>query len=120
MNGTPLVPPRSFASPRMRRGRTVVEIVAYENGIAPEALLMRRQWPDLVALRVEVMRQLRAEGFSLPEIGRVFKMHHCTVLHHLRKENKNGTNQHPANVDEISCDVPFTGPSNGSAASGGQ
>jgi len=41
-----------------------------------------------VAARRDVMETLRAQGYSLPQIAKVFGMHHTSVIHSLRRMKK--------------------------------
>ena len=47
--------------------------------------LMAKQRAKDAAARQTVMRRLRADGFSLAQIGRMVGRHHTTVLHATRK-----------------------------------
>lgn len=63
----------------------LVRRVAARRGVTLVELLGVDRTAHVVACRVEVMRALRAKGWSQPAIGRLLQLDHTTVGHHLRK-----------------------------------
>jgi hypothetical protein len=60
--------------------------VAFWHHVAPaDVLATRRGRPEVCAARADVMRRLRSDGYSLPQIGRWMRRDHTTVLHHTRE-----------------------------------
>ena len=57
---------------------------AAEHTVTARSLLGPSRHKNVVAARLEVMRFLRQRGYSYPQIGRLFEMHHATVMHHLK------------------------------------
>jgi len=55
------------------------------HGLTAEQVLGRSRDQVASAARQTVMRRLRADGFSLAQIGRMVGRHHTTVLHATRK-----------------------------------
>lgn len=68
-------------SPRLR---AMVQMVACEHKI-DASILARGKSRKSVAARAEVFRRLRSTGMSLTQIGRLFGMHHTSVLYHVGK-----------------------------------
>ena len=69
----------------LRAPERVLRDVARELGVAVGDVVGPRRSRRFVQIRGAVMRELRAAGLSLPEIGTVLHRDHTTVLHHLRK-----------------------------------
>ena len=65
--------------------RKLIREVAARRGVALSTIVSRSHEPRAVAARAEVMLHLRMQGWSTPEIGRVFLMHHSNVLYSLKK-----------------------------------
>ena len=66
----------------------IVSHVAQVRGLTVAAVLGGSRRSDISAARREAVRRIRARGHSLPQIGRWLRLHHTSVLYHLRK----GTN----------------------------
>lgn len=59
--------------------------VAFWHQVSPTDVLGdRRGTPAVCGARADVMRRLRRDGYSLPQIGRWMHRDHSTVLHHTR------------------------------------
>lgn len=56
---------------------------AQRHGVTADAVLGRDRKRRVAHARFEVMRRLRADGWSLTQIGRALGRHHTTVLHGL-------------------------------------
>lgn len=67
--------PRSYALARAR-----------ELGVDGYVLLGRGRWASIVKVRTTIARELRAAGYSLPEIGRVLNRHHTSIMNLLNEE----------------------------------
>ncbi len=61
--------------------RAIVDAVAQERGILASAIVARRSHRALVSARCEVMRRMRALGWSYPRIGMEMGKHHSSVMH---------------------------------------
>ena len=62
--------------------------IAFWHGVsAAEIFAKHRGDARVTRARADVMRRLRADGFSLPQIGRWLHRDHTTVLHHIRNVN---------------------------------
>jgi len=65
----------------VRRVREYAREEAIRMGVKPSDIFSPcREW-QVVSARWAVMRRLRADGFSLPQIGAWMGRHHTTVLH---------------------------------------
>ena len=65
-----------------QRWRKIVTEVTAKRGVEPFEIFQHDRRPRVVAARTEVMGRMRTEcGASLPRIGRLFCMHHTTVMH---------------------------------------
>lgn len=69
--------------PEQARLPAIIEIVAAEFGVPPEAILSVRRQHELVMARWTVIRLARAAGLSLSAIGRGLALNHATVAHAL-------------------------------------
>ena len=58
--------------------------VAADRGMEISEILNRSRHRDVSEARQEAMRQQHEAGFSLPQIGRFWGLHHTTVLHGVR------------------------------------
>lgn len=63
----------------------LVRRVAARHGVTLVELIGVDRTAHVVACRVEIIRALRAKGWSQPAIGRLLQLDHTTVGHHLRK-----------------------------------
>lgn len=62
--------------------------IAFWHGVSTAEIFAKRRGDATVArARADVMRRLRADGFSLPQIGRWMHRDHTTVLYHVRGVN---------------------------------
>jgi Bacterial dnaA protein helix-turn-helix len=61
---------------------------AEDFGVKPSQLLSSDRSQKMVAFRARVATELRAFGFSLPEIGRALNRHHTSVLYLLLRESE--------------------------------
>jgi len=50
------------------------------------AVIKKRKYPQILAVRREAMLALREQGMSLPQIASVFCVHHTTAMRSLRKQ----------------------------------
>ena len=76
----------SFRDPRVVK---IQNEVAQEYGMKRETMLFRGKSNGKVGARRAAMIRCRAElGLSTVQIGRAFNMHHTTVLHHLKQNDK--------------------------------
>lgn len=57
---------------------------------------------NVSAARLQVMRFLRDRGYSYPQIGKVFRMHHTSVMHALKRHPKPETPREPAPFPDYS------------------
>jgi chromosomal replication initiation ATPase DnaA len=64
----------------------IIKEVADRHLVSVSDVLNERYSEPAVAARTEASRILRAGGLSLPSIGRIFRLHHTTILHYLRRE----------------------------------
>lgn len=64
--------------------RIVYERIARLRGLKVDDLTSEKRSKSLVEARWVIMRELRRQGASLPQIGRLMGLHHSTVLHGLR------------------------------------
>ena len=96
----------SFRDPRVVK---IQNEVATEYGMKRETMLFRGKSSGKVTARRTAMIRCRAElGLSTLEIGRAFNMHHTTVLHHLKQDDKtwdtvsvrSGKRRHKLNLQE--------------------
>lgn len=58
-----------------------VEQTAQETGVSVERILSTDRRKDAVNARWTAMGRARALGYSYPDIGRVFGVHHASVMH---------------------------------------
>lgn len=65
--------------------QSVVVQVAHAYGLTPSALLARRRDPLVVEARRVTMHLLAERGLGPTAIGRVVRLDHSTVLHHLAR-----------------------------------
>jgi chromosomal replication initiation ATPase DnaA len=64
----------------------IADAVAQEYGFPGPAIFIRTRREPLVSARIDAIKRIRAElGLSMPNIGRVFGLHHTTILHALRR-----------------------------------
>jgi chromosomal replication initiation ATPase DnaA len=68
-------------TPRVRR---YAKEIGAQHGVPASEILGRSRFRQIVRARADVMRRLRADGFSLLQIGMWMKRDHTTVLHHIR------------------------------------
>ena len=66
------------------KAEQIIREVAELYNLDPRQVRERGNFAERVAARREVYLRLRALGWSLPRIGRLFGQHHTTVLHALR------------------------------------
>lgn len=62
------------------RVREYCRDAADQFGITPEMVMARGRRNNACAARKLVMRRLRADGFTYPQIGRWMGRHHTTVM----------------------------------------
>ena len=55
-------------------------------------IMQKTRQIDIVKLRWEVFAVLHCKGYKLEAIGRLFNMHHATVMHGLKKAFASRTN----------------------------
>lgn len=67
--------------PRVRR---YVGEIAFWHGVNAREILSRNRAATIAAARADVMRRLRRDGFSTPQIGRWLDRDHSTIIHHTR------------------------------------
>lgn len=67
-------------TPRIRQ---YAQEAAERHGVTADAILGRNCKRRVAHARFEVMRHLRADGFTVGQIGRWLNRHHSTVLHGL-------------------------------------
>lgn len=65
-------------------------------------MLSSSQASNVSAARLEVMRFLRDRGYSYPQIGKVFRMHHTSVMHALKRHPKPEITREPAPFPDYS------------------
>lgn len=65
-------------------------------------MLSSSQAANVSAARLEVMRFLRERGYSYPQIGKVFRMHHTSVMHALKRHPKPEITHEPAPFPDYS------------------
>lgn len=76
------------------RARAIFDPRAYarqrakEMGVDPFVLLGPIRLRYLVAARMQVAKELRSFGLSLPEIGHAMNRHHTSIMNLLRTEAK--------------------------------
>jgi hypothetical protein len=64
----------------------IADAVAQEYGLLGPAIFIRTRREPMVTARIAAIKRIRAElGLSMPNIGRVFGLHHTTILHALRR-----------------------------------
>jgi chromosomal replication initiation ATPase DnaA len=63
----------------------IIADVCSRHGISKALLVSMRRSEALFKARVECSKLLRAEGLSLPKIGRLMSRHHTTILHHVKE-----------------------------------
>jgi hypothetical protein len=69
------------------RYRAIIREAAAEAGLSVATMLSKRRSKDAVSARRYAIRQLsHRHGLSSARIGRMFALHHTTVLHHLRND----------------------------------
>jgi ribosomal protein L16 Arg81 hydroxylase len=73
------VPPVSDAA------RQFISSTLLANGMVWSELVRPDRSPDMVVIRAEIYEFLSNRGWSLSQIGNLFKRDHTTVLHSLRK-----------------------------------
>ena len=61
--------------------------VAKMRGLTIAALLGGGRRRDISAARREAVLRICAHGHSLPQIGRWLRLHHTSVLYHLREQS---------------------------------
>ncbi len=66
---------------RWLNAKEIIRVAAAYFEVPQEELLGRKRWPESVRRRNAVILTCRALGMSLPEIGKIFKRHHTTILH---------------------------------------
>ena len=81
----------SMMTPAERRGLRVIE-VCVDAGVSPKDVMGTGRLAKVCRVRQRLFYDFRAEGMSLPEIGRFFGRDHTTVLHgvNAEKERRNG------------------------------
>ncbi len=74
--------PSWYSPPTLARytGREIIDRVAKLHDVDPDDLTGPSRMPCLCAARREVMRELRAKGWSTPRIGRLLNRDHSTVV----------------------------------------
>lgn len=81
--------PKPARKPGSRRGREIVAELARERQVPLNTLLSQRRLKELVAVRHEAMWRLYEEtSLSLPQIGRLMKRDHTTVIHGILKHKE--------------------------------
>lgn len=67
------------------RTKALVGLIAAETGCDPQAILGHQRERKLVKARWRLMKELRANGYSLSQIGHQLGRDHTSVLHALRR-----------------------------------
>lgn len=70
----------------MTRAQEYVRAAAKRHQVAARDILSADRSHSTVVARNEVMRRLRADNWTLKQIGRALGRHHSTVIHGLRAE----------------------------------
>lgn len=68
--------------------RGFVKDVAREFGLTIDTLIGRSLEPKICRVRQIIWYRAHAEGYSLPQIGKVFGRDHTTIMHGIRNEKK--------------------------------
>lgn len=81
----------SMMTPAERRGLRVIE-ACVDAGVSPSDVMGSSRLAKVCRVRQRLFYEFRADGMSLPEIGRFFNRDHTTVLHgvNAEKERQNG------------------------------
>lgn len=70
------------------RNLTIIDHIASEYGYDRHDIIGKRRFKVLVEIRCECIKFFREQGYSTPEIGRIMRRDHSTVLHALKKMEK--------------------------------
>lgn len=69
--------------------RQITLEVCTARNVSKDAVMRPGRTPDLVAARAEIMARCRDElQMTLPQIGRLFRKHHTTVLHAIEQHRR--------------------------------
>jgi hypothetical protein len=66
--------------PLPMKGREIVTLVAQSMGVGIEAILGRSRVSEVVECRALIATTLRGRGWSFPQIGRLLKRDHSTII----------------------------------------
>lgn len=66
--------------------RLLADTIATSNGSSLSQIREQCRLKSIVQVRRRIVRAMRKQGYSLPQIGRVIDRHHTTVLHLLTQE----------------------------------
>jgi chromosomal replication initiation ATPase DnaA len=67
---------------------TIIDHIASDYGYDRHDILGPRRFKVLVEIRYECIKFFREQGFSTPEIGRIMRRDHSTIVHALQKMAK--------------------------------
>ena len=63
----------------------IIDHIASDYGYDRHDILGKRRFKVLVEIRYECIKLFRERGYSTPEIGRIMKRDHSTIVHALQK-----------------------------------
>ena len=78
---TPIMTPRE-------RNLTIIDHIASDYGYDRHDIIGKRRFKVLVEIRHECIKFFREQGYSTPDIGRIMKRDHSTIVHALQKMAK--------------------------------
>jgi chromosomal replication initiation ATPase DnaA len=67
------------------RVKSYAEEISFWHDVPVEQVLSKSRFRKLAYARGDIMRRLRADGFSTPQIGAWLGKDHSTVIHWLQK-----------------------------------
>ena len=57
------------------------------HGITLNEAKSKSRRPDILLARIEIVKKLRSEGYSLPMIGRFLNKHHTSIIYYTKQKS---------------------------------
>ena len=91
-------PPKSYWLSRAEETKATIKTIAEKWGVTYEQVLSKSRAREIMFARCEAIRAIRAirPQMSLPQIGRVFRRDHTSILYHVNHQCACDKHKEPA------------------------